>query len=196
MAFINARGAEILAGDTIEVVEIVERFADNNTQSSWAPKPKLGPKGVHFAWGAEVGSTIDMSGNEMSSIDINAAFGLSYKWLSFAGIGAGANIMVSNSCHTYPIYAVLRTDFSKLVKVMFIDLRGGIALNYLDENICQTGGYISPSIGFNLASGATFRSYITVGYTYISRKDEVRPDETILPYKSLSMATVRLGVAF
>ena len=162
---------------------------------SWSPKPKLGPNGVHFAWGAEFGSTIDMSGHEMSSVDFNVSAGLSYKWLSFAGVGVGANIIVSNSCRTYPVYAHLRTDFSNLVKFLFLDMRGGVAFNNLEDNVNQTGAYISPAIGFNLATGNTFRSYITVGYTYIHRKDVVRNDE-VIPYSPLSMATVRLGIAF
>lgn len=183
-------------------VAAIELAADTDStaihdehHSPWAPKPKWGPQTAKFAWGAEVGSTIDMSGNEMSSIDFSASFGLHYKWLSFAGIGVGANIMVNNSYRTYPIYVDLRTDFSKLVKFLFIDFRGGVALNYLERNMRQTGAYVSPSIGFNLASGETFRSYLTLGYTFISRKDIHRGEE-VFPYKSLSLATVRLGVAF
>lgn len=200
--------------DTVTVVELTEYITDTEDNaisqnvsdneeakasqthaSSWAIKPKAGPEGLHFVWGADVGSTIDMSGKEMSSIDINAAFGVGYKWLNFAGIGAGANIVVSNSYRIYPIYAMVRSDFSNLVKFVFLDLRGGIALNYLSRNVRQTGGYVSPSIGFNLATGTTFRSYITVGYTYLYRKDMTVGDD-IIPYSPLSMATVRLGVAF
>lgn len=194
--------------DTVEVVEVIEEVecvvldsvapdnsASSRMPSSWLPKPKHGPRGLRFAWGAEVGSTIDMSGHEMSSIDFNASAGLSYDWLSFAGIGVGANIMLNNSCRTYPIYVDLRSDFSNLIKVLFVDFRAGLALNYLENDSRQTGAYLSPSIGFNLATGATFRSYITVGYTYISRKDAIYNGETI-PHPSLSMATVRLGIAF
>ena len=162
---------------------------------SWAPRPKFGPEGLHFAWGAEFGSTIDMSGHEMSSVDFNAAFGLSYKWLSFAGLGVGANIVVNNSCRTYPVFGVIRTDFSRLVKVLFLDLRAGVAFNFLEDNVTQGGTYLSPSLGFNLATGTTFRSYITVGYTYIYRED-VTSSQRVWHYTPLSMATVRLGIAF
>ena len=175
--------------------------------TGWHLKPVHGPQELRFVWGADFGSTVDLSGADMSSIDINAAFGVGYKWLSLGGIGAGANIMVSNSSRAYPIYAIFRTDFSKLVKPMFLDLRGGIALIYLsgneaddgwNGNFRQTGGYISPSIGFNLASGRTFRSYITLGYTYVSRKDVTRSGDgdAAIPFKPLNMATVRLGISF
>lgn len=191
--------------EPVEIVEVCETAEVLPAQESsrnvsqkpvdWSPRPKFGPDGINFVWGAEVGSTIDMSGSEMSSIDFNAAFGLGYKWLNFAGIGAGAHIMVSNSCRTYPIFALIRSDFSKLVKFLFVDFRAGVALNYLEPSIRQTGVYLSPSLGFNLATGEKFRSYITVGYTYISRKDAMRGD-TLYEFKPLSMASVRLGVAF
>lgn len=169
--------------------------AAETSPAGWKTKLSKDPEAARFTWGAEFGSTIDMSGRQMSSIDFNAMAGVRYKWLSMAGAGAGADIMVSNSCRTYPIFAVLRTDFSSLVKIVFIDLRGGVALNYLEGNARQTGGYVSPSIGFKLATGTTFRSYLSVGYTYISRHDYERHDENIR-CKPLSMATVRLGVAF
>lgn len=164
-------------------------------ENAWQPKPKYSIERLRFAWGAEVGSTIDMSGHDMSSIDVNLSVGASYSWLSFAGIGAGANIVVSNSCRTYPIYVDLRTDFSKFVKFVFLDFRGGVALNYSENNMNQTGLYLSPSLGFNLASGTTFRSYITLGYTYIARHD-VNNGDDIIPLRPLSMASLRLGIAF
>lgn len=153
------------------------------------------PARVRFSWGAELASSIDLSGHDMSSIDFNAYFGLRYKWLDFAGIGAGANIMVSNSCRTYPVFAVVRSDFSRFKKIMFLDLRGGLALNYLPENMSQRAPYASLSVGFNLARSSKFRSYILAGYTYIGRKDIVTEQRTH-EYPSLSMASIRLGVAF
>lgn len=173
----------------------LQTAGQDKTDNTWSPKPKHGPGGVHFAWGAEVGSSIDMSGHDMSSIDFNASFGLSCGWFSFIGVGAGANIMVNNSNRTYPMFATIRTDFSKFVKFLFIDLRGGVALNYFDDDSHQTGAYVAPSLGFNLATGKTFRSYITLGYTYLGRHDITVEEETrALP--SLSMATLRLGICF
>ena len=189
----------VAKADTLKAIVTKADSINAETQAgmstSWANKPKMAPSRAHVAWGAEFSSTIDMSGNEMSSIDFNVFAGISYKWLSLFGVGAGADIMVSNSNRTYPIFAVFRTDFSKLVKVVFLDLRGGVALNFIEKHGRQTGAYASPSIGFNLATGANFRSYITVGYTYLARRDIVHGEE-IIPNPSLSMATIRLGLAF
>ncbi|MDE6287363.1 MAG: hypothetical protein K2M00_01095 [Muribaculaceae bacterium] len=150
---------------------------------------------TRFAWGAEAGSSIDLSGNDMSSIDFNATVGLSRGWISFLGAGVGADIMVSNSCRTYPMFALFRTDFSKRVKLLFMDVRVGAALNYLPNNVSQTTPYVSLNLGINLATGKTFRSYVLAGYTYIDRKDVTR-DERVIPYEPLHLATIRLGIAF
>ncbi len=159
-------------------------------------KPRLSDRmRVCFAWGAELASSVDLSGHDMSSIDFNAYLGLRYRWLSLAGVGAGANIMVSNSCRTYPVFAVVRTDFSRYVKLLFLDFRGGLALNYLPDNVSQQAPYAAASIGFNLARSSKFRSYVLFGYTFIGRKD-VASEEMTTEYPSLSMVSVRLGVAF
>ena len=148
-----------------------------------------------FTWGAECGTGIDMSANDMSSVDFNASFGLRRNWLSFAGVGAGANVMVSGSYRSYPVFAVLRTDFSRLTRLLFMDVRGGVSINYLDNNQSQTGAYASAALGVNLATGRTFRSYILAGYAYYARKDIVI-EEVVLPYEPLHTAFIRLGVAF
>lgn len=151
---------------------------------------------VHFSWGAEAGSSIDLSGHDMSSIDFNASFGLRYRWLRFAGIGAGANLMISNSCRTYPIFATFRTDFSSLVRPVFLDLRGGIALNYLPANVSQRGAYASVALGFTLATARNFRSYITAGYTLVTRSDVHINELQTIPYADLGLAGIRLGISF
>lgn len=150
---------------------------------------------TEFSWLAEAGSSIDLSANDMSSIDITAAFGLRRGVLDFAGIGAGANIMISNSCRSYPIYAMVRTSFTPTNDVVFLDVRGGLALNYLYDNVTQTGAYASASVGFNLARGRKFRSYILAGYTFVGRSDAAVGEATV-PYSSLNIAMVRLGISF
>lgn len=148
-----------------------------------------------FAWGAEFGSSVDLSAHDMSSIDFNAGFGVSHGWLSLAGIGAGANIMVSNSCRTYPIFAIFRTGFSNKPGLLFMDLRGGVALNYLTDNLSKTSPYASVGLGFNLARGRTFQSYLVAGYTYNGRGDVETP-EIKRHYQPLHYAGIRLGITF
>lgn len=167
----------------------------SNTQAGWVPAPVEKSPDTRFAWGAEFGSSVDLSANDMSSIDISASFGVSHKWIMLAGLGAGANMMISNSCRTYPVFAVFRTDFSSFMKVVFVEVRGGAALNYLRDEVSQTGAYAGFYLGFNLARSKKFRSYITAGYTFVGRKDVI-DGESVTKYDPLSLASVRLGVTF
>lgn len=163
--------------------------------ASWAPAPVEKSVGTRFAWGAEFGSSVDLSANDMSSIDISASFGVSHRWIMLAGVGAGANMMINNSCRTYPIFAVFRTDFSSFMKILFVELRGGMALNYLPDEESQTGPYGGFYLGFNLARSKKFRSYITAGYTFVGRRD-IHNGDIVTKYDPLSLASVRLGVTF
>jgi len=181
---------------------VIMTFASENTDtvishhhSNWNPSPVEKADGTRFAWGAEVGSSVDLSAHDMTSIDFSASFGVSHRWIMLAGIGAGAHMMISNSCRTYPIFAVFRTDFSSFTKVLFVEVRGGMALNYLYDNANQTDPYGGVYLGFNLARGKKFKSYITAGYTHIGRKD-VHSGEQVSKYDALSLASVRLGVTF
>ncbi len=164
-------------------------------QVDWSTSPVEKADGTRFAWGAEVGSSVDLSAHDMTSIDFSASFGVSHRWIMLAGIGAAAHMMISNSCRTYPVFAVFRTDFSSFTKVLFVEVRGGMALNYLHDNVTQTDPYGGVYLGFNLARSKKFKSYITAGYTYIGRKD-VHSGEQVSKYDTLSLASVRLGVTF
>ena len=62
---------------------------------------------VRFAWGADLGSSIDMSANDMSSIDLSLAFGMRRGWINFLGVGAQGNIMISNSYRSFPFFSII-----------------------------------------------------------------------------------------
>ncbi|MDE6098289.1 MAG: hypothetical protein K2G24_05320 [Muribaculaceae bacterium] len=146
-----------------------------------------------FTWGAEMGGSVDMSGNDMSTVDFNISFGLKYRWLKMAGIGAGADIMVSNPCRTFPVYCEFQSDFSSKPQLLFLCLKGGAAFNYLENNEHSTGAYAFGGLGINFARTAKFSSYMTVGYTLIQRPD--KPDAEFR-HDDIHMATIKLGINF
>lgn len=149
----------------------------------------------HFAWGAEIGGGIDLTSNDLSSVNLGAYFGYRNSWIDMLGIGAEVNMMVSNSVRAFPVYAVFRTGFSKKPTLLFMDLRGGVVFNNLSYGDSQTRAYVSPGIGLNLAGGKTFQSYITISYVYNGLKPFELADRSI-DVNGLSMACVRLGIRF
>lgn len=153
------------------------------------------PRGLHFAWGGHVGSSIDMSEHNMSSLNIGADFGLRWRWVRFFGVGAEAAAMVSSSYRSYPVYAIFRTDFSNRPRLLFMDLRGGVSLNYFEDNSQYTGAYGSAGMGITLAKGKNFSSHLILSYTYIG-KDTCNLGTQQRKCPGVSVATMRLGVSF
>ena len=153
-----------------------------------------------FAWGAQVGGSIDLSGQNMSSIDFSGGVGVRYKWIKLLGVGVGANIMASNDARSYPIYATLRTDFlSHRRGLVFLDTRFGIAVNQFPGGVSRVGAYTFTGVGINLATGRHFASYLSLGYTFCERGDvhyatPEGPATHYLPH--LHLATAAIGIVF
>lgn len=166
-----------------------------NLTASASTEPETSGKGS-FAWGAETGGSIDMSANDMSSFDIGASFGFKKSWIKFLGIGAEMDVMLSNSARSFPIYASLKTNFQKRHSLVFMDLRAGVAVNYLPNDYQQTGAYAFGGVGINLAQGKTFSSFIVIGYTFKQFENITLTDDSLLKMPPLHMASVRLGVTF
>ncbi|MCM1067846.1 MAG: hypothetical protein NC418_09775 [Muribaculaceae bacterium] len=169
-----------------------KRHTATTSPATTAPKEKIK---VKFAWGADLGASIDMSGNDMSSIDFGLAFGMKRGWINFLGVGAQANIPVSNSFRSYPLFLLFRTNFTDRPTRVFWELKGGVSLNYLEHNHQQTGIYGSTGIGFRLAGNAKFSSHMFMGYSFIQRR-KVVGEEMTHDFTDLHFATVKIGVTF
>lgn len=148
-----------------------------------------------FAWGLDLTSSIDLTGNAMTSIDIDGYFGYKNSFFQALGIGASVNMAMNNSSRSYPIYAIIRTSFSTTPQLFFFEIRGGASFNDIYSYTNQTGLYLQPSVGIRLASGKSWSSHFTLGYKFISRKD-FSYDEGIYPCPDLSMGVVGIGISF
>lgn len=149
----------------------------------------------HFVWGAEVGGAIDMTSNDMSSVNLDAYFGYRNSWLDVIGVGAEVDMMVSNGVRAFPVYAMFRTSFSSKPKILFMDLRAGMVINNINNSEQQNRLYFSPSLGINLAKGSTFQSYLMVGYVYNGMKS-VTVDDEFHHLRGLHSGCLRLGISF
>lgn len=161
-------------------------------QKPSVPKEKIKPR---FAWGADIGPAIDLSGNDMSNFNIELNVGMSRGWINFLGAGAQANISIANSNRSYPFYAIFRTNFRDKPSRLFWELRAGASLNYLDHNMQQTGVFGSTGMGIRLAETSKFTSHMVIGYCYYSRRN-IAEGETTHVFKDLHFASVKIGVVF
>lgn len=155
------------------------------------------PRESRFGWGLDTGSAIDMTGQDLSAIDINGYFGWSKSWVRLLGVGAGIDMMTSRNSNAYPVYAIFRTDFSRTRRLLFGELRGGISFVNMGDLPRRDEPFASVGIGVTLAHGKTFTSHIILSYNFTrvgGYTDEV-PDN-IAPLHDMQHAVVRIGVSF
>lgn len=149
----------------------------------------------HFAWGASLGSSIDMTGQDMTAVDIDAFFGYKGDYIRFAGMGAGIRMMVSNSSRSYPVYAMLRTSFTKSPSFLYLELKGGVGFTNLYTDIYQRNFVGGITIGFTLAHSRTFSSNFSLGYEYMPLSNG-KIDGVDTRFSDLHYASIRIGASF
>lgn len=149
----------------------------------------------HFAWGADIGSSVDMTGKDMSSIDINAYFGYKNRFIRFVGIGAGIDMMIGNGSSAYPVYAMLRSGFSDRPTLCFLDMRAGCSFNNILDYRSQTNFYGSLGVGITLAKGHNFSSHIILSYNFMPLNDTTVGDQKVR-LGDLHYAALRIGASF
>lgn len=165
------------------------------TTASGESRQSAGP----FAWGAEAGGSIDLTSNDMSTLNIDAYFGYRGSIFEIAGAGAGIHVMVSNSCRAFPVYGMVRTSFSTTPRLCFLDLRAGAVFNNCDgmsTKGSRTRFYAAPSLGVHLARGRSFASYILLGMEYNGLQIQETEGENYNDHSGLFMATVKIGITF
>ncbi|MCM1521221.1 MAG: hypothetical protein NC039_01050 [Muribaculaceae bacterium] len=175
---------KILSAFLLSVISMGCHAANDNTVT----------RSSGFAWGVEVGPGIDMGGDDMSTLNIHAALGYRNSWLKIAGVGAGIDMMMSNSCRSYPIYAIARTSFSSKPKLIFADMRIGVSYNQATGIPDRTNFYIQPGVGIELARGHSFSSYLLLSYSYNAMTFYGDKQDTLI--KGLNRSTITIGVTF
>ena len=149
----------------------------------------------HFGWGADVGSTIDIASNDMSSIDIDAYFGYKNNFFRIIGVGAGIKSAIGNSYTFIPVYAILRTNFTPRPTLCFMDLKLGYSFNTLKEDATQNSFMGSVGLGFNLYSRREFKSHLILAYTFMNT-DSYYTGNVYNEINNYSGMSVKIGISF
>lgn len=150
---------------------------------------------AHFSWGAGLGSSFDLTDQALTSFDISAGFGYSYRSTRFMGLGAAIHFMINNSSRAYPVYFQYRTTFTSAQKFVFLDTKAGISFISLYDRYSRRPLYAGIGLGFTLASSRTFSSHIILDYSFTPLRNMINP-ETNHPLRDLHQAVIRLGCAF
>ncbi len=149
-----------------------------------------------FTWGADAGASVDVVGNDMSTLALNAYFGWQNPYVDIMGVGAGIDMMVSNNARAFPLFGILRTSFRDKPSLCFMDLRFGAVLNEMWDTSRKCAVYASPGVGFNLAFSKKFKSYIIISYTYNGLKFTSADADPIDTFNGLHSVDARIGISF
>ncbi len=150
----------------------------------------------HFTWGAEVGTSIDMTGHDMSTFDLDALVGYKNSFLNIAGIGAGVHRAVQSGNNFVPIYAVIQTSFRKRPSLFFLNAKFGYSFNTIQDSP-TFGDFVSAlGVGLNLSKTRIARTYIllSVGYRYFNERHKVYVDKLTTHY--VYMTHLSFGINF
>ncbi|MBD5310467.1 MAG: hypothetical protein HDS10_08635 [Bacteroides sp.] len=151
--------------------------------------------GSHFTWGAEVGTSIDVSGYDTSTFNIDALLGYKSDYFRILGFGAGIHRALGTGDNFIPLYAVLRTSFSSQPRLFFMSLKTGYSFNTIKNS--ATFGDINASLGagINLAISKRFKSHIILAYEFRHFNSKHR-EKYSLEAEDISLATLTFGVNF
>lgn len=164
-------------------------------RESFFNEGEKGLTGSHFTWGAELGTSIDLSGYDTSTFNIDALLGYKNDYFKIIGIGAGIHRAVGTGDNFVPLYAVMRTSFSSKPRLFFMSLKAGYSFNTISNS--STFGDINAALGagLNLAISKRFKSHIILAYEFRHFNQKHREKYSLEP-EDISLATLTFGVNF
>lgn len=149
----------------------------------------------HFTWGAEFGSSIDMTARNLSTFDVDVNIGYKNAVFKVIGIGAGFHRGISSGINFIPVYLVMRTSFRKKPSLLFLNAQAGYSFNRVPGYDLHGDLISALGMGINLTQSRHAKSYIilsAVGRYFNSRHEE----QTGIDAKSIIMARLQIGINF
>lgn len=149
----------------------------------------------HFVWGVEIGSSIDVSGYDTSTIDADLLAGYKGGIIRTLGIGTGIHRAFGTDNTFVPVYALFRSSFSTRPRLCFLHLQVGYSFNTLGSAPTFGDSTATVGIGFNLGHSRRYMSHIILGYGF--RHFDVKHRElTNIPTDNVQLAQLVFGLTF
>lgn len=158
-----------------------------------AKRPSLNTK--RFVWGADVGSSVDLTGHNLTTFDVNINCGLRNSIFSILGIGLGVQRSIGNSTSFVPIYGIVRTSFRKKPSNFFFNLKAGYSFNTLSSSESKGGFLFSTGGGIILKRTKRLYSFIMLAYGFYHINDRT-VDDVRLDIDHVDFAQIVFGITF
>ncbi len=150
----------------------------------------------HFTWGAEVGASIDITGYDMSTFDVDAVFGYKNSFIKLLGVGAGIHRTVQHGNNFIPIYATIQTSFRNKPSLLFFSAKFGYSFNTINESPTFGDFVSSIGCGVNLSKSKVANTYMIlgVGYRYFNERHKTFVEKLDTHY--VYIAQLSFGISF
>ena len=150
----------------------------------------------YFTWGAEAGASIDLTGHDMSTIDVDVHLGYKDAFLQILGIGAGIHRTVQSGANFIPLYVMLQTSFRSKPSLFFLNAKLGYSFNTINDSPTFGDFVSSLGLGINLSRTRLARTYLVLalGYRYFNERH--REYVNHLDAKYVYIAQLSFGVSF
>lgn len=169
--------------------------SDNDGPESIFPESSRSLSESHFTWGGEFGASIDLSGYDTSTFDVDIVLGYKNNYFRILGIGAGVHRAFGTGDNFVPVYAVMRTSFSTKPRLLFMSLKAGYSFNTMGDAPTFGDANASLGCGINLAMTKRFKSHIILAYEF--RHFNKRHKNALnIHADDISLATLSFGVNF
>lgn len=149
----------------------------------------------HFTWGAEFGSSIDLTARNMSTFDVDVNIGYKSALFKLIGVGAGFHRGISSGINFIPVYAVIRTSFRKKPSLFFLNAQAGYSFNRIPGSKMHGDLVAALGCGINLTQSRHAKSYIILSAAsrYFNKNHEA---ETGIDARSIVLAKLQIGINF
>lgn len=164
-------------------------------RESLFPNASRSLSGNGFSWGAEVGSSVDMTGHDMSTLDLDIHIGFKNDFVRFAGVGVGVSRAFGSGYTFVPVYAIFRSSFRKKPSLLFLNAKAGYSFNTVDDSPYYGDFASSLGVGINLAMNRKFRSHfiLSCGYRRFGHRhmEQIKEDT-----RNITLAEIAFGINF
>ncbi len=150
---------------------------------------------THFTWGAELGSSIDLGGNDMSSFDCSVVMGYKNSAIRLAGLSVGLRRSFGSRNTFIPLMAVLRTSFRSKPSLFFMHLEAGYSFNSIANSHVRGDYGGSLGLGINLSRSSKFMTHIIIAYGF-QHFDVKHREEAGLKTENVPLAQLSFGINF
>lgn len=182
----NLIGPHLFMGILAFISMLVPLVANAGYPGKEIPRRPIG-------FGVELGSSIDMSGHDQSTIDLDIVTGYRNRALQLIGLGSGIHRALGSRNTFIPVYFVCRTSFVSRPTLCFMHFKAGYSFNTVGKSPTFGGTNASIGLGFNLSCSRNFTSHIILSYGFRHFNSSTKnPLET----DNVSLAQLTFGLLF